>query len=384
MKNILRTIQSIDWILMLSALLLVFFGLTTMKSFGGSGDTSAQYFFIRQMIWLVVSLLVFSAALFVDWGFFKTNSIFLILLYAVMIVVLAVLLIGSRSIRGAESWLKAGSVAIEPSEFMKPVLLLLLAKYFSRRHVEIARIRTLIISGVYVFVPTLLVFLQPDFGSAALLGFLWLGMSLVGGIKIRHLIFLFVIGAVAAISLWQFALLPYQKARVIAFVHPSVDVRGTGYHSTQSMIAVGSGELFGRGIGYGTQSRLAFLPEHETDFIFAAFAEEWGFVGVSMFFLFFGIVLWRILRAGIYAESNFERLFAAGLSLLIFFQALVHIGMNIGILPITGLSMPFVSYGGSGLVTVFLSIGILQSMSLHRKGVLLSRESRYEEGIVGA
>ena len=384
MSNILRTIRSIDWILMFSALMLVFFGLTTMKSFSGTESAFSQYFFIRQIIWVALSLFVFFIALFIDWSFFKTNSIFLILFYIVILLTLVLLLITNRSVRGAESWFSVGSIALEPSEFMKPVLLLLLAKYFSRRHVEIARLRTLIISGTYVFVPTLLVFLQPDFGSAVLLGFLWLGMSLVGGIKIRHLIFLTIIGLFVAFSLWQFALLPYQKARIVAFISPQSDIRGTGYHALQSMIAVGSGELFGRGIGYGMQSRLAFLPEHETDFIFAAFAEEWGFVGVVIFFFFFAVVIWRILRAGIYAESNFERLFAMGLALLIFFQASIHIGMNVGIFPITGLSMPMVSYGGSGLVTTFLSIGILQSMLLHRKWILIGREIRYEEGFVGA
>lgn len=384
MKNILRTIQSIDWILMFSALILVFFGLTTMKSFGGEVDTFSQYFFIRQIIWVMVSLTIFFMALFVDWSFFKTNSIFLILLYFIFLMMLIFLLVANRSVRGAESWFTTGSVALEPSEFMKPILLLILAKYFSRRHVEIARLRTLIVSGIYVFLPTFLVFLQPDFGSAVLLGFLWLGMSFVGGIRFRHLVSLGVIGLVVALSLWQFVLLPYQKSRIIAFVNPQGDVRGTGYHALQSTIAVGSGELFGRGIGYGTQSRLAFLPEHETDFIFAAFAEEWGFVGVVIFFSFFGVIVWRILRAGKYAESNFERLFAMGFSILLFFQASIHVGMNIGIFPITGLSMPMVSYGGSGLVTVFLSLGILQSMLLHRKGVLLGKEVRYEEGVVGA
>src|SRR3989338_3475525 len=182
MSNILRTIRSIDWILMFSALMLVFFGLTTMKSFSGTESAFSQYFFIRQIIWVALSLFVFFIALFIDWSFFKTNSIFLILFYIVILLTLVLLLITNRSVRGAESWFSVGSIALEPSEFMKPVLLLLLAKYFSRRHVEIARLRTLIISGTYVFVPTLLVFLQPDFGSAVLLGFLWLGMFLVGRI----------------------------------------------------------------------------------------------------------------------------------------------------------------------------------------------------------
>ena len=152
------------------------------------------------------------------------------------------------------------------------------------------------------------------------------------------------------------------------------------------MIAVGSGEIWGRGIGLGTQSRLAFLPEHETDFIFAAFAEEWGFAGVALLIFFYGVVLWRIVRAGIYAESNFEKLSTAGIALILFFQSTIHIGMNIGMFPITGLGLPLVSYGGSSLATTFIALGMVESFSIHRhrRGVFLGPEERYQEGIVGA
>lgn len=383
MKPAFRIIKSIDWVLMAAVGIVIFFGLITMKSFGVN-DTTTTYFFTRQLIWLAVGFFVFMATLFIDWSFLRTNSIFLILGYFAGVLFLVWLLVGNRSIRGAESWITLGPLTFEPAELMKPILLLLLAKYFSRRHVEIARIQTLLISGFYVFIPVFLVFIQPDFGSAAVLGFLWLGMALVGGIRIRHLGLLALIGFVGAFVLWQMVLLPYQKTRILAFVNPQSDIRGSGYHAFQSMVAVGSGEIVGRGIGFGTQSRLSFLPEHETDFIFAAFAEEWGFIGVLLLFLFFGIMLWRILWSGMYAENNFERLYAAGLALVIFFQTSIHIGMNIGVFPITGLGMPFVSYGGSGLVTMFLSIGILESMLVHKKGIFLSSSDRYKEGIVGA
>ena len=380
--NFSRVVRESDWILLLSVFIIVFLGVITMKSFVAT-ELAPDYFFTRQLIWFGIGIAVFFAACMVDWSFLKTHSVFLLLPYAVLLIALGVLVVSGISIHGAASWYKVRSVHIEPVELMKLSLVLILAKYFSKRHVEIARVVHLFISGIYVAVPMALVMLQPDFGSAMILGFLWIGMALVGGIKLRQILSLFLLGAVSFLVLWNFVFLPYQKARIVAFISPASDVRGSGYHAQQSMIAVGSGELFGKGIGFGTQSRLEFLPEHETDFIFAAFAEEWGFVGVLILLFFFGMALWRILRAGIYAESNFEKLYAAGLGILIFSQAMIHIGMNVGMLPITGLGMPFLSYGGSSLISLFCALGILQSFSLHKKGIIVGTEDKYREGLVG-
>src|SRR3989338_3227791 len=367
--------KNLDWAPLLAALMLVLLGLVTMKSFGQGGD----YFFTRQIIWALAGLL----AIFIDWSFLKTNSIFLLMLYLGLVLTLFLLILTGQAVKGASSWLKIGGLTIEPVELLKPVLVLVLAKYFSKRHVEIARFVHLFISFVYAAVPMALVMLQPDLGSAIVLGAIWLGMALVGGIKLRHLIFLFFTGLLITTIAWNFFLLPYQKTRMTAFINPQNDIRGSGYHAQQSVIAIGSGEIFGKGIGLGTQSRLEFLPEHETDFIFAAFAEEWGFVGVLFLLLFFGIIIWRILRTGIYGESNFEKLYAAGLAILLLFQSAIHIGMNSGVLPITGLGMPFLSYGGSSLVSFFLALGILESFSLRKKGIFIGTEDRFKEGILG-
>ena len=384
-----RLMRNLDWVLFLAALMLVLLGLATMKSFGPGGLASpslgGDYFFTRQIIWALVGLLAFFAsAVFIDWNFLKTNSIFLLMLYLVLVLTLFLLILTGQTVRGASSWLKIGGLTIEPVELLKPVLVLILAKYFSKRHVEIARLVHLFISFVYVAIPMALVMLQPDLGSAIVLGAIWLGMALVGGIKLRHLIFLFFTGLLVAAVAWNFFLLPYQKIRITAFINPQGDIRGAGYHAQQSVIAIGSGEIFGKGIGFGTQSRLEFLPEHETDFIFAAFAEEWGFIGVLFLLLFFGIIVWRVLRVGIYGESNFEKLYAAGLAILLLFQSAIHIGMNAGVLPITGLGMPFLSYGGSSLVSLFLALGILESFSLRKKGIFIGTEGRFSEGILGA
>ena len=376
---------SVDWILPASAVLLVLLGLTAMKSFGISAvpGANSDYFFYRQILWFVVGLAIFVFATSINWDFLKTNSVILLIFYFILIGFLIILLFGGFVIRGAASWYRVYSVEVQPVEIMKVLLVLILAKYFSRRHVEIARIFHIFVSGTYATIPMILVALQPDFGSAAILVLLWLGMALAGGIKMRHIVILLLAGIILALVLWQFFLLPYQKTRILAFLEPARDTRGAGYHALQSTIAVGSGEIFGKGIGFGTQSRLSFLPEKETDFIFAAFAEEWGFVGALIIFFFFGLLIWRILHAGIYGESNFEKLYAMGLAILLVAQASIHIGMNIGLLPITGLGMPFLSYGGSSLISLFFALGILESFSIHRKGIFLGgSEERFKENII--
>lgn len=379
-----KIFKELDWVLFLSVLAISFLGIITMKPFGSTIHVVANgdYFFERQIIWLALGILVFFLSIRINWNFFKTNSIFIFFIYLLVLSSLFTLIFTADSIRGATSWYRISSLSVEPVELMKLVLILLLAKYFSKRHVEIARVRHIFISGAYAFLPAGFVFLHSDFGSAMILGSIWLGMSLAGGIRFKHLFLIFLSGAVLFGFMWGFFLAPYQKARIVSFLSPQSDIRGSGYHAFQSVIAVGSGKIFGKGVGFGTQSRLEFLPENETDFIFASFAEEWGFVGVVILFLFFGIVLWRILRAGIYGESNFEKLYAAGLSIFLFSQIAVHIGMNIGVFPITGLGLPFMSYGGSFTISLLLSLGILQSFNIHKKGIFLGPEDRYKEGIL--
>jgi len=189
-----------------------------------------------------------------------------------------------------------------------------------------------------------------------------LGMVLVSGISKKHLLAVFLASVVVFGGLWMFAFEPYQKSRIINFIHPLADIRGTGYNAYQSTIAVGSGEIFGKGIGYGTQSKLQFLPEYQTDFMFAAFAEEWGFAGVMILFLLYGIIFFRILSIAFKGSGNFEILFGIGLCILFLVHTIIHIGMNIGLLPVTGNTLPFMSYGGSHLLTEFLGLGILMGM----------------------
>ena len=320
-------LRNMDWVLFFSALLLSLAGLVTMNSFVGE-----SYFFSRQLIWICVSLVFFFVASMVDWHFLRRSKV-VVALFSISCSLLLLLFLFAQVTKGAQSWFSFGAFSFQPSDPIKLVLIILLAKYFSRRHVEIAHVKHILISGAYAFVLFVLVLLQPDFGSAIILFGVWFGMVMVSGISLKHLFAVFVGGIITFLFLWGFVFQPYQKQRIMTFIHPLTDIRGAGYNAYQSTIAVGSGRILGKGVGYGTQSKLQFLPEYETDFIFAAFAEEWGFVGSTLIFLLYGVLLWRILDNALRGASNFETLFGLGLAILFIVHIVVHIGMNIGLLP---------------------------------------------------
>ncbi len=346
----------VDWIIPVAVFFLSAAGLITMYSF--SGDSAL---FERQIVWLVFGWCVFFLFSAIDVSFFRRTDV-LVWLFLFISGILGSLFLVGNIFHGAQSWLSFGGLTVQPADPAKLVLILLLAKYFSRRHIEIAHIRHILVSGFYAFVLFALVLFQPDFGSAMIIFFIWLGMVMVSGVSKKHLFALFALAAIAFGVLWQTGFDEYQKARIRTFVNPLADIQGTGWNAYQSTIAVGSGEILGKGIGFGTQSRLQFLPEYETDFIFASFAEEWGFIGALILILLFVLLLSRILLVAFRAPTNFESLYAAGLSVFFVSHIAVHIGMNMGLLPITGLPLPFVSYGGSHLLTEFAGLGILMSM----------------------
>ncbi len=350
------SILHVDWALFWASLLLSLAGLVTMNSFVGE-----RYFFDRQVIWLSLSLVVFFFASMIDWRFLRRTGI-IVSLFAFFCGLLLLLFSLGTVVKGAQSWFDFGGFSFQPSDPVKLVLILVLAKYFTRRHIEIAHIRHLLVSGVYALILVGLVIVQPDFGSAIILFGIWFGMVLVSGISKKHLLAVVLLGIIAFATLWFFVFQPYQKQRILTFIHPLADIRGTGYNAYQSTIAVGSGHLFGKGIGYGTQSKLQFLPEYETDFIFAAFAEEWGFFGVLLLLLLFAVVIWRIIHNAMLGAGNFETFFGLGLAILFMIHIIIHVGMNIGLLPVTGTTIPFMSYGGSHLLTEYLGLGILMGM----------------------
>ena len=354
---------SVDWVLLGAIVPLLAYGLLTMNSFGGENR-----FFEKQLIWIGVSLLVFFVFALFDFRFLRRSGV-IVSLYLGIIAILTLLFGMGAVFKGAQSWFNVGLFTIQPSDPAKLILILVLSKYFSRRHMEIAHIRHILISGFYTLILFLLVLVQPDFGSAVILACIWFGMVLVSGISKKHLVLVFGLAIMAGIFSWTYVFQDYQKTRILTFLNPLADVRGAGYNAYQSTIAVGSGQLFGKGIGYGTQSKLQFLPEYETDFIFAAFAEEWGYLGVLILFLLFGIVIFRILQNAVHGGTNFEMFFGAGLAILFMSHFILHVGINLGLLPVTGTTIPFLSYGGSHLITEFAGLGILMGMRKYSRGV---------------
>lgn len=371
----MRTFAHIDWFLLAAALSISLLGLVTMRSF-----SPENAFFDKQVVWICVAIIAFFLASIPEYTFLKRSQVVSALYFGVIFLLGLVFIFGAV-VKGGQNRFNLGLFAVQPADPAKLILVMLLAKYFARRHIEIRNMRHIIVSGAYALVLFVLVFLQPDFGSAIIVFLIWLGMVLVAGISWKHLAALLIAAAIVCGGLWHFGLHPYQKDRILTFLHPLADVRGTGYNAYQSTVAVGSGEVLGKGIGYGTQSKLEFLPEYQTDFIFAAFAEEWGFFGVLLLFGLFVVVIVRILAISARGSDNFEMLFGAGVAIYFIAQFLVHAGMDMGLLPITGTTLPFMSYGGSHLLTEYAALGILMGMRRRARPTLQARD---ETEILGA
>ena len=369
-----RSLKKIDWILVFSIVPILFAGLVTMKSFTPLEDTGD--FFSKQIVWILVGLVVFFVFSFMDFRFLKRTDVLVTIFILNSLILLSLFMFGDVA-NGAKSWFDFGPLSFQPVDMMKLVLVLVLAKYFSRRHVEIRDIKHIFISGFYAFIPFVLVLLQPDFGSAMIIFFIWLGMVLVSGISKTHLLLVFCSGVVIFASFWFLIFAPYQKARIANFINPLADIHGTGYNAFQSTIAVGSGEILGKGLGFGTQSRLKFLPQPQSDFIFASFSEEWGFIGSCLILLFYVVLIWRILYSAILGAHNFEILFSMGIAIFFMSHILVNIGMNLGLMPVTGIPLPFMSYGGSHLLFEFAGLGILMGMKRYAR--LLHRDDTRNE-----
>ncbi|HEY6019002.1 MAG TPA: FtsW/RodA/SpoVE family cell cycle protein [Candidatus Paceibacterota bacterium] len=357
-----------------ASLALALLGLVTMSSF-----TATDPFFIRQCIWISLGVAVFFGAAQIDWRFLRRSGV-AAGIYALLLIPLVVLMVAGHATLGAKSWFSLGGFAFQPTDFVKLSLIILLAKYFSRRHIEIANIRHILVSGAYMGVVFLLVALQPDFGSAMIIGAIWFGMVMVSGLSRKHLFATIALGTVAFLGLWNFGFHDYQKQRILTFLHPLADIHGAGYNAYQSTVAVGSGQLIGKGIGYGTQSKLRFLPEYQTDFIFAAFSEEWGFIGIVIVFSLYGILFWRILRLASRGASNFETLFGVGVFCYFLAHFIIHVGINMGLLPVTGTTIPFMSYGGSHLLGEFLALGMLAGMNRYSRAIHPDVMNREFEG----
>lgn len=362
MNELFLHFKKLDWWLFLSTFFLVLFGLVSIYSSSLSRGNFLN--FQKQLFFLLIGIFLMLILSFFDWRAIKEESFIIISLYLLLILSLLGLYFWGAAIRGSQKWYKIGFFLLDPVEFLKVILILLLAKYFSRKHAELYTIWHIFLSGIYVFLPAILIFFQPDLGSAAILVLLWLGMLFVSGIRVSHFIVLILIFCLIFLICWVYFFRDYQKARILNFFFPR-DPLGIGWSQNQAKIAIGSGGFFGKGFARGSQTQYRFLPEPQTDFIFAAIAEEFGFLGTSFLFFLFFILIWRVIKIATVSKSNFPRLFATGFAILIVSQVFINIGMNLGILPIVGIPLPFVSYGGSSLISHFLALGLLQSIKIH-------------------
>lgn len=348
-----------DWPLFLIWLLLVSVGLVTM---GGIGETARP--FLQKQVWFsLVGLALILVIPLLDYRIFKNYSAPAMIIYLVSLGLLC-LSLASGAVRGINAWITIGPFRLEPSEFAKLTLVILLAKYFSQKHIEIYRVHHLFASGLYTASPAFLTLLQPDLGSAFVFFVIWLSMLLTAGVKRNHLLVILILAVIASLVAWSFFLETYQKNRIISFANPYLDPKGEGYSIIQSKIAIGSGQIWGTGFGQGTQSKFGFLPEAHTDFAFASFAEQFGLIGVTGIFSMLSFLFFRIGRIGFAVRNNFAKLFSIGFITFIFVHVVINAGMNLGLLPITGISFPFLSYGGSFLMAITLGVAFVEAIKV--------------------
>ena len=354
-------LRQFDWILLLATLALMSLGILMISS-TALGESRNYDLAIRQSVFAVVGITIFWI---VSQSDIRTWRSLAWVFYIVSVLLLLIVFIYGLEVRGSLRWIDLGFFRLQPSEIVKISTILMLAHFLSSRNMR--RLKNIAVSGLIALIPSVLIFIQPDLGSALILIFIWLGMVVVTEVPKKY----FLAGLalfIGILPLLYGLLQPYQKERILTFFDPGRDPLGSGYNVVQSIIAVGSGGLTGLGFGRGTQSHLNFLPEHHTDFIFATLAEELGLLGSVLLLLLFGIVIFRLLRGSL-KLPRFGGLVLIGLLVLIFSQTVINIGMNIGLAPVTGITLPFVSYGGSSLVTLLFGLGLAQSAMQSKSAV---------------
>lgn len=351
--------RGMDWWLIAAVFLLSLFGLAALYSIGLGRPDLHFLDFKKQAVFLVSGLIIMLAASRFNQVFFRSlTRPFYLFSFGLLILVL---LFGVTA-RGTRGWFMLGGISFQPVEIMKVALILTLALFAARRSRQLKAGHFFVASVVLAILPAVLVILQPDFGSALLLLFIWFFLILIAGSRWQYLIFLLVVISSLFLAGWFGFFKEYQKERFLTFLDPARDPLGRGYNITQSIIAVGSGGWQGRGLGYGSQSQLRFLPEARTDFIFAVIAEELGWVGSSAVLALFGLLFYRLTRAAGRVQDDFCLFTILGVLALFLAQFTVNVGMNIGLLPVTGITLPFLSAGGSSLLVNFLLIGMVQAM----------------------
>lgn len=352
--------QNLDWSIYLIPLVLIIFGIVVIMSITYGTNSTIGY---DQIKFAILGFIIAGLLTFFDYRVLK--NLYLVFYIIGVILLILVLLLGSKSF-GATRWIELGFFRLQPSEIFKMISLITLARFFSEwQEIDWKKALTII---TMILGPALLILLQPDLGTASVVFIGLLAILFMSPIKKIYLVIALVILIAFSPVGWHF-LKPYQKDRIEAFINPSSDPQGAGYNVNQSKITVGSGGLFGRGLGKGTQSQLNFLPVAHTDFIFAGTAESTGFIGSTLLLLLLGFLVVRAILIAEMARDSFGMYLASSIGIMFLFQILVNVGMNMGIMPVTGIPLPFVSYGGSAMITNMAAIGILQSIYMRHKKI---------------
>lgn len=288
-------------------------------------------------------------------------------IYALSILLLTITYFVAPPVRGVRAWLPVGPLQFQTSELAKFSLILILSVFFAKRHIGIAHFKNIALSFLYFLIPAVLIILQPDMGSVLIFFGIWFGYLLVSGMRWKHIFLSSAVFIAVLILMWFFVFKDYQKERIIGLFNPEHDPLGINYSVIQAKIAVGSGGLWGKGFGQGTQSQLGFLPEAQTDFILAAFIEEWGAFGGAIILLAFSLMLFQIMRIGIRADNNFSKLLCLGTSIMFLSHFVLNAGSNLGLVPVIGVPFPFLSYGGSNFLASSLLIGMIQGTTIYKR-----------------
>lgn len=362
-------LRHIDWPLLVLTLALASYGALLIYS---ATQASVGFSELRlQLGWIVVGIVGLAATASFDYLKLKTYSgVF----YGICVVLLVLVFIIGKVALGAQRWIPIGPFNLQPSEFAKIALIIMLAALLSKRKEGVASNRDIAVACGYSLVFILLVFIQPDLGTALVFGAITVGILYAAGINLWVLVGLGGATALgAAIAVKLNILHQYQVNRLLVFLNPQSDPTGAGYNITQAKIAIGSGQFFGRGLFLGSQTRLNFIPHGDTDFIFAVLGEQLGFIGILVLITLFGLLLWRIAKIALNSRDMFGTLICAGVIASLLFQAFTNIGMNIGIMPVTGIPLPLISYGGSSFLTTMISLGLVLSVAMRRYGGVAER-----------
>lgn len=355
-----RVVSNFDWGLIFSVVVLSALSVLFIHS-AMYGSRSISYW-EKQIFWLAIGLLILVSAVYFDYHTYVEYST---LLYLLAILALLYVLVFGKTIHNTRGWVDMGAFHLQPSEFVKIIVVIALAKYFSASEGEYLQLSELVRGGLIVFLPVALVILQKDIGTALSFFPIFIALAYCAGVR-RKVVIAAVLVAVVLTPLVWFGLKDYHRERVKSVLDPTYDVQGIGYQSTQSKIAIGSGKLFGKGIKQGSQSRLGFLPGRHTDFIYAVLAEEVGFLGAILILLLYFLLTLRLIRIAREAKDRLGLLIIAGILSILLFHVMINIGMVLGLMPIIGIPLPFLSYGGSSLISNFWAIGLALNIGMRK------------------